>query len=214
MQIHEAHKSRRSFIGQVAGIGAAAIIGTPDIASASEWDVSWLDAIRKAKHRALFDAPMASSVLDTATRYYDNLQKVYGNSLGAVCMVLNFRTRSTYMGLADAIWQKYPLGEDAKVTDPDTNAPSRRNVDLRVSAEKAAQGYGSIENLQKLKAIVLVCDFALEHLANRLATATGGKPDVVHADLRSNLIPGAILVPSGIFSAIEAQNAGCAFFPS
>jgi len=214
MKIYAHDKSRRSFIGHVAGMGAAAVIGYPEIASATEWDVSWLDAVRKAKHRALFDAPMPGNILDLATRYYNNLQTAYGRSEGSVCMVLNFRTRSTYMGVADPMWQKYPLGEDAKVTDPDTNAPARRNVDLRVSDDKAALGYGSIERLQKVGAIILVCDFALGHLANRLAKATGGTEEAVHAELRSNLVPGAILVPSGIFSAGEAQNAGCAFIPS
>ncbi len=85
---------------------------------------------------------------------------------------------------------------------------------MRVSDEKAAQGYGSFERLQKEGVIVLVCDFALGHLARRLATKQSLQPDDVHAELKSNLIPGAILVPSGIFGAAQAQNAGCAFIPA
>jgi len=112
------------------------------------------------------------------------------------------------------MWQKYPIGEDLKVNDPDTNTPARKNLDLRVSADKDAMGYGSIEGLQKRGAIVIVCDFALGHLANRLAKATNAKPEDVHAELRSNLVAGAFLVPSGIFGAAEAQNAGCAFIPA
>jgi hypothetical protein len=45
---------------------------------------------------------------------------------------------------ADAMWQKYPVGDDSKITDPETSAPARRNLDVRVSAEKKAQGYGSL----------------------------------------------------------------------
>jgi hypothetical protein len=37
--------------------------------------------------------------------------------------------------------------------------------------------------------------------------------DEVRAELRANLVPGAILVPSGIYALIRAQNAGCAFMP-
>jgi intracellular sulfur oxidation DsrE/DsrF family protein len=33
------------------------------------------------------------------------------------------------------------------------------------------------------------------------------------AEARANLIPGAIVVPSGIYALIRAQNAGCAFMP-
>jgi len=39
------------------------------------------------------------------------------------------------------------------------------------------------------------------------------KADEVRAEARANLIPGAILVPSGIYALIRAQNAGCAFMP-
>ena len=195
-------------------MGAMAAFGPQQIDAAPEWDVSWLDQIRKATHRAVFDAPTPAVVLDLAQRYYDNIQTAYGSSPGRICMILNLRTRSVTMGLADAMWQKYPLGEDAKVNDPVTNAPSRKNLNVRISEEQAAQGYGSIEHLQKNGAIVLVCDFALGHLSNRLATATNGKADVIHEELKKNLVPGAILVPSGIFGAAEAQNAGCAFIPA
>lgn len=61
-------------------------------------------------------------------------------------------------------------------------------------------------------AIILVCDFALGHLANRLAPKFGSKPDEVHAALRKGLIPNAYAVPSGIFGLARAQNAGCATF--
>ena len=210
--------SRRTFIGRIAALGALAfggeIIAADTLIAQEEWDMSWVNRIRKAKHRALFDAPSPGVVLDLATRYVDNVHKVYGKSAGNICAVLNIRTRAVSMGLNDAMWAKYPIGEDAKVNDSDTGAPARRNVDVRVSDEKAAQGYGSFERLQNEGAIVLVCDFALGHLARRLATKQSLKPDDVHAELKSNLIPGAILVPSGIFGAAQAQNAGCAFIPA
>lgn len=209
-----ARASRRSFFGQVAGMGAVAAFGPVEIQADPKWDMSWIDTVRKAKRRAMFDAPSPGVVFDLARRWYDNIEKVYGRSAGRSCAVLNLRTRSTASGLADSMWQKYPIGEDLKVNDPDTNAPSRRNLDLRVAADKDAMGYGSIEDLQKRGAVVIVCDFALGHLANRLAKAVNATPDDVHAELRSNLVAGAFLVPSGIFGAAEAQNAGCAFIPA
>jgi hypothetical protein len=206
--------SRRSFIGQVAGMGALSIVGPLEAQPLPQWDLSWIDKVKKAKHRAVFDAPSPGVVFDLAQRYYDNIQTAYGSSAGRICMVLNLRTRSTALGLADSMWQKYPIGEDLKIVDPDTNAPSRRNLDLRYPEEKIAQGYGSIENLQKNGGVVIVCDFALGHLANRLAKATGSEQKAVHDELRRNLVPGGLLVPSGIFGAAEAQNAGCAFIPA
>ena len=210
--------SRRSFLGRLAAFTSIAIGGDllvpSEVLAEGEWDTSWIDRIRKAKHRALFDAPSPDVVLDLAARYVATVQRVYGKSTGGICPVLNIRTRASRMGLNDAMWAKYPIGEDAKVNDPETNAPSRRNLDMRVSDEKAAQGYGSFERLQQQGAIVLVCDFALGHLANRLATKVSAKGDDVHAELKRNLIPGAVLVPSGIYGAAQAQNAGCAFIPA
>lgn len=206
--------SRRGFIGQAAGMGAVAAFGPIEIQADPNWDLSWIDMVKKAKRRAVFDAPSPGVVFDIARRWYDNIHKVYGRSAGRSCAVLNLRTRTTSGGLADSMWAKYPIGEDLKVNDPDTNTPSRRNLDLRVAADKDAIGYGSIEGLQKRGAVVIVCDFALGHLANRLAKAVNAKPEDVHSELRSNLVAGAFLVPSGIFGAAEAQNAGCAFIPA
>ena len=206
--------SRRSFIGHVAGMGAVAAFGPIDIQPDPKWDMSWIDTIKKAKRRALFDAPSPGAVFDLAMRWYDNIAKVYGSSAGRSCAVLNLRTRSTSGGLADSMLQKYPIGEDLKVIDPTTNAPARRNLDMRVPPDKDAIGYGSIEGLQKRGAVVIVCDFALGHLANRLAKAVNAQPEVVHAELRANLVAGAFLVPSGILGAAEEQNAGCAFIPA
>jgi intracellular sulfur oxidation DsrE/DsrF family protein len=44
-----------------------------------------------------------------------------------------------------------------------------------------------------------------------LAKATQQNVDEVVKDLKANLVAGAILVPSGIYALIRAQNAGCAF---
>jgi hypothetical protein len=214
MDTPENAASRRSFIGQVAGLGAAAMLGESASISSATWNTSWIEKVRKAKHRAVFDAPMPGAVLDLATRYYDNIDAVYGKSAGRVCAVLNLRTRAVFIGIADSMWEKYAIGDDYKVVDPATGTSSRRNLDMRVPPDKAAQGYGSIENLQARGAVLLVCDFALGHLAGRLAKVAGANHDDVHAELQRNLVPGAVLVPSGIFGAAEAQNAGCSFIPS
>ena len=69
----------------------------------------------------------------------------------------------------------------------------------------------SLSDLLDQGAVVLVCDFALGHLAKRLADKRGRTKDDVHRELRAGFIPGAFAVPSGIFGLAKAQNAGCAF---
>jgi hypothetical protein len=166
------------------------------------------------RHRALFDAPMPQNVLDLAARYLDNIRTVYGNHPGHACAVLNLWTRAVYMTLGDALWRNTPSAKTQKSRIQLTRSTAPRNINWRISEADTAAGYGSIEVLLDSGAIVLVCDFALSHLATRLANAGNANRETVHAELRTGLIKGAILVPSGIFAAGEARNAGCAFIPA
>jgi len=47
--------------------------------------------------------------------------------------------------------------------------------------------------------------------AARLAQKLERDVEETRNQVRTGLVPGAILVPSGIFALIRAQNAGCAF---
>jgi hypothetical protein len=61
--------------------------------------------------------------------------------------------------------------------------------------------------------ICLVCNVALGSMAYRMAEKTHQNVEDVKTEFRANLVPGAILVPSGIYALIRAQNAGCACMP-
>jgi intracellular sulfur oxidation DsrE/DsrF family protein len=43
------------------------------------------------------------------------------------------------------------------------------------------------------------------------AERTKGDVEAIKSDVRNNLVPGAILMPTGIFALVRAQNAGCAY---
>ena len=218
--------SRRGFLARLGGVGAALTLSScakaaaTTVAGASParagWDVSWIERVKSARHRAVFDAPGGGDVsLMLAARYLDNVEEVYGRRAPDAIAVLNFRTRAVYLALADALWQKYPLGEEYKITDPVTNAQARRNVNLTPApGVSAAEADMAIERLHQRGAIFLVCDFALGHLSSRLAGKVRATKEAVHAELRAGFVPGAIAVPSGIFGSAEAQEAGCAFVPA
>jgi intracellular sulfur oxidation DsrE/DsrF family protein len=70
-----------------------------------------------------------------------------------------------------------------------------------------------MEKLRQRGLISLVCNIALGNWSARAAKRTSRKVDEVMAEARANLMPGAIVVPSGIYALIRAQNAGCAFMP-
>src|SRR5689334_13876921 len=91
-------QSRRQFLGQLGSAGAllvadASMLHAAPTHAAPEWNLGWVDRVKRAKHRAVFDAPTKNVVLDLATRYLDNVQTVYGTLPdGEVAAVLNIRT--------------------------------------------------------------------------------------------------------------------------
>ena len=61
--------------------------------------------------------------------------------------------------------------------------------------------------------ISLVCNISLRNMGRRFAEQANRNVEEVQQEVRTNLVPGAIIVPSGIYALIRAQNAGCAFMP-
>jgi intracellular sulfur oxidation DsrE/DsrF family protein len=68
-----------------------------------------------------------------------------------------------------------------------------------------------IETLSKRGLISLVCNIAAGNVGHSIAERTKQDAESVQREVRANLVPGAILVPSGIYALIRAQNAGCAY---
>jgi hypothetical protein len=151
---------RRDFLADVAHAGAALALGacatspgasTPSTGGAASarapWDVAWLDRVRRARHRALFDGPSGDVALMLAARYLDNVAAVYGAAAPEVVAVVNLRTRAVHLALSDEAWRKYPIGEDANAKDA-AGAPARRNPSLRPEpgASEPAAGIGHLRD--------------------------------------------------------------------
>jgi len=54
-----------------------------------------------------------------------------------------------------------------------------------------------------------VCNLALGGFAYQVADKTKQRVDTIRAELEHSLVPGATLVPSGIFGVARAEEAGC-----
>jgi intracellular sulfur oxidation DsrE/DsrF family protein len=211
---------RRDFLAQLA-VGAAAFSFHPSELQAAEpspfdgpWDLSWIDRVKAAEFSAVFNVGEIGdgSAMDFAARGYDGFKEAHGTGDAQFRPVFVFRHFGTALGVNDAMWSKYKVGDEFKITDPSTHAPAERNIFLKDEGGKSASN--RIEALQKRGAIVLVCSLALNRQAGRIAQRTSQTQDAVREELKANLIPGAILVPNGIYGVIRAQNAGCAYMPS
>lgn len=218
MPDHTDRPTRRTFAAQVAALSLAAVLpetgDAQPLAAAGDYDLSWTTRLQGASDKAVVDAPNATDFsLQLATRYLDNCDAAYGVGAHSARLVLTFRTAATALGLNDAMWEKYAIGTANKINDRITKQPATRNpYFLLPPGETPSLGATSL--LLERKATVLVCDFALGHLATRLAESAGRPKDEVHRELRANLLVGAFAVPSGIWGTAKAQNLGCALIAS
>ncbi|MEP6495040.1 MAG: hypothetical protein ABJF01_20300 [bacterium] len=210
---------RRNFLAQM-GVAAAAFAFDADemraettSGASGPWDTSWLDRLAAAQYRVVFNGNEMNDgeVMSYAATFFDHYHEVHNTTDAQTRPVIVFRRLGTSLAINDAMWDRYAIGEDRKIEDSVTRAPARRNIYWR--AGPSGDSSSTIETLHKRGMISLVCNVALGNVGRRLAERTKQKVEDVQTELRANLVPGAILVPSGIYALIRAQNAGCAFMP-
>jgi hypothetical protein len=220
-----ARPPRREFLGQLGVLAVAASLPTAvahaeahQAASASPaWDMSWVERVTAAPYKVAIDTTkIEGDGLYTALDILDTFHEVYGSGTAgeSIQVVVVLRHFAAAMAQRDAMWERYGIGEERTVTDPDTKAPAKRNPFLRASpnAKESWELNSKIEPLVARGVIFLVCNRATMGLASSLAKRVNKPLDEVKEDLRTNVVPGAILMPNGIFGLVRAQNAGCAFF--
>ena len=212
---------RREFLTQLGSIATGISLnakGLKPVARLSEpeWDTSWIDSLRAAQFRVVFNASEISdgAAMNYAATFLDHFHDVHATQDQQTRPVIVFRRLGTPMAFNDILWDRYALGADRKVNDPTTKSPATRNIFWKATVgSSASEGATKIETLQKRGLISLVCSISIGSFSGRIAEQTKRNVDDVRAEVLSNLIPGAIPVPSGIYALIRAQNAGCAFMP-
>lgn len=214
---------RREFLGRLGVLAVAASLPA-SVADAgprrpkpagSPWDMSWVERVSAAPYKVAIDTTkIDNDELYTALDILDTFHEVYGSDSGGEPMqvVVVLRHFAAAMAQRDAMWERYGIGEERSVTDPETKAPAKRNPFLRPSpnAKESWERNSPIEPLVARGVIFLVCNRATMGLASSLAKRVNKPVDEVKEDLRTNVVPGAILMPNGIFALVRAQNAGCA----
>jgi hypothetical protein len=207
---------RRGFLGRLAAIAAAAGLGgvTPSrlAAEVGPGDRS-LDAALDAwfgritgKHRMIFDAPEPNSGLVAIW------PRVYLNTMtatwpGTATAVVILRHGAIPLGMNDALWAKYNLGEMFEVKDGD--APAKRNPYATITG-LPIPGLG-IAELLKSGVLVGACDVALTIYSSGAAKKMGLDPETVKKEWIAGLLPGVQVVPSGVLGVARSQELGCAY---
>lgn len=213
---------RRAFLGWV-GAGALASAAAPLTALEAParplrplddtWDMRWVDRIG-GKYRAVFDSPELSegAALWRANLWRDQYKEVYGVEPAEMSSVLVIRHGAIAMAMDDGYWAQFRIGKEEKVKDQQTKKWATVNP-FRVLPPGTPEKYAaySLEGFMASGGIVLACDLAFQAAVWKYRQAEKLTREAAIERAEAHLIPGVVLQPSGIFAALRAQEAGCAY---
>lgn len=214
---------RRSFLARTAG-AAAALGGAPTLAGQQAGSPDqWLSRMT-APHRCFFDftTHAEGAPLIQMWNYISTYREAYGeqpNTINAIGSFYGAPGGAASMPLAwnDLIWDKYRIGELMNLVDPNTRAPTKRNLFFRPRAgdpvfmNGAVTGAG-VENLQRMGATFLMCNNAFRAwMAFLSGNGTKGNAGEIEREIRANLIPGVVPVPAMVIAIEKAQGKGIAY---
>jgi hypothetical protein len=229
---------RRGFLGRLAGAAAAlagaGVVGrglgaqapaAPAPRAAAAWDMSWVERVTGA-HRQVFDAPEIAdgTVLHQARTWMAGYAEVYGTRDAETSAVLVIRHAAIPMVLNDRLWERAQVAralaeaEEGRVVlkDPTTGELPRRNPFLNANAKPGDPHSllwpdGGLDTLLARGAIVLACNLALRRAVALVQRADGVPADEARRTVLANLVPGVVVMPSGIFAVARAEEAGCRY---
>lgn len=224
--------SRRSFVTHAAA-GVAAL-ATPAISANAEFlfnTTNWQAASFQQLLKQPFDAKQMfdvtaiddGSAFDHMVNALNGLQFGFGIPADKIKIIGAFRAKATFLNFSDSLWEKYRIGELAKVDDPKTGKPATRNIYYASAAgnppkyasqdpnnEASAFQDASIQALQSRGVQLLACHIALAWQARSLVKKLHLQQtsEEVLQDLSNHLVPGVLIVPSMVSAIAMLQNKG------
>jgi intracellular sulfur oxidation DsrE/DsrF family protein len=228
----EFRADRRRLIGAgmvvaAAGIAACSSGAKSENATASDWKAtpddkdSWLDKAG-TKHRMVFDSLSGEGgpeALDYANNFIHVNQADYGIGPEQLGVVVIFRHMATPYAYNQAVWAKYgkAFAEKMKLSGDAARAAATTNPLLKAPAmlDPAPAGMewinqNSLPDLASKGVRFAACGLATTAIAGMVAGKTGDAA-AIEAEFKSNLVPGALIVPAGISAVNRAQEHGYSF---
>ncbi len=204
--------ARRGFLGRLAAFAAGLTVAAPAGLSAETPSAdfsadpaldAWFGRI-KGKHRVIFDAPEPNGGMAAIWPrvYLNTMAATYPGDATAVVIL---RHAGIGLGMNDALWAKYKIGETFNIKDGDV--PAVRNPYATITG-LPIPGLG-ISELLKSGVLVGLCDVALTVYSSGAAQKLKMDPAAVKAEWIAGLLPGIQIVPSGVLGVAHSQELGC-----
>lgn len=223
--------NRRTIVGgSVLAAGLMAAAQSPSALARTESAIwrparepqdAWLDK-PGTRHRLVVDSATAAAAAEAvavADTFYASNASGYGLGPETLGVVIVLRHLATPFGYNDAVWSRYgaAFAEKLRLSGENAIRAVRGNPLLGTAAPTQGSDHGNLggnreptlAGLQAKGARFAVCGAATAYLARMLAK-TGGESASVERELKDNLIPGGVLMASGIVAVNRAQEQGYA----
>lgn len=221
---------RRDFLKKVA-TGAAALsltmLAPPLSLKAEAFDFNepgpgdadvWFNQLdKKGKHRIVYDATKPNGTFPFAwPKIFQLTNAATGTPENETGVVVVLRHDAIPFALESQLWEKYKLGQFFKVDDPETKAPSSRNMFWQPKQDAfTVPGVGPVEiginQLQDHGVMFCACNMALTVMSAVAAQNMKMDATAVYNEWKAGVLPGIQIVPSGVWAVGRAQEHGCAY---
>lgn len=218
--------TRRDFLGQITS--GAVSLGALPIAlaltscsaegsnqAAGDFDLSWPAKVT-GKYKAVFDLAEIESGYGVwrGNAWAGQYQQFMSAGAADVSLVTILRHNAIALAMNQAYWDKYGIGKLKGVTHPLTGQPTDKNPALLSTAEgiPAPFDQAALQRQQERGVVFLACNLAFQLDCVPLVARTDNiSEEEARKVALTYLVPGVILQPSGVFAAVRAQEAGCAY---
>ncbi|HKS05111.1 MAG TPA: hypothetical protein VJR92_02260 [Gemmatimonadaceae bacterium] len=207
---------RRAFLGASLFAATGAKLSRIDAHPApqsSEWDVSWAARVQGAQFRAVFDSPEIADglALFRATGWCNQYREVYGTQRSAMAPVVVLRHNGIHLVMNDEYWKRFKIAKEFKV-----KSLMGKGVDVNPVATPQADAPPpfagvSIPKFLSDGGVVLACNWAFADVVAKYQAADKLDDAAASTAAKSQMIPGVIMQPSGVFAVLRAQEAGAQY---
>jgi intracellular sulfur oxidation DsrE/DsrF family protein len=203
------------------GLAAVTIPGGSDLVERRDaFDERAFDALvrRRAEVRQVWDnAALKPAVLNNIKNALNGFVFGFGYAPDAVAIAVVNHAGSAAYTYDDTVWKNYRIAEflgvpnaSAVTTNVYRAARSETNPAANPNDERGYYQDASIETLQHRGVMFFTCHTAVQEQARALVRGgfapAGMSPSAVADDILTHLIPGAMVVPSGVATVSVLQQ--------